>query len=72
MSTTKNTDPISICKATGIENPARVYYNATPEQLIEETILRGQGLLSDKGALVIKTGEFTGRSTKDKFIVTDA
>ena len=72
MSTTKNTDPRSICKTTGIENPARVYYNATPEQLIEETILRGQGLLSDKGALVIKTGEFTGRSPKDKFIVTDA
>jgi phosphoenolpyruvate carboxykinase (ATP) len=51
-----------------IEN---VHYQLSPEQLVEQTILRGQGKLSSTGALVINTGEFTGRSPKDKFIVKD-
>jgi phosphoenolpyruvate carboxykinase (ATP) len=72
MSSIQNKDSVAVSKAVGIANPARVYYNATPEELIEETILRGQGHLSDKGALLVKTGEFTGRSPKDKFIVSDA
>lgn len=56
----------------GIHNPRKVYYNATPEELIEETIKRGQGEISDTGALCIDTGEFTGRSPKDKFVVADS
>ena len=43
MSSIQNKDSVAVSKAVGIANPARVYYNATPEELIEETILRGQG-----------------------------
>jgi len=40
-------------------------------ELIEECIVRGEGVLTDVGALAIDTGEFTGRSPKDKFVVYD-
>ena len=40
--------------------------------LVEDTIRKGQGKLSDKGALIINTGKFTGRSPQDRFIVRDA
>ena len=45
--------------------------NLTPEELVEETIRRNQGVLNDTGALAVDTGEFTGRAPKDKFIVKD-
>lgn len=47
------------------------YWNLAPELLTEAAIKQGHGILSDQGALVIETGEFTGRSPKDKFIVKD-
>ncbi|TAE51020.1 MAG: phosphoenolpyruvate carboxykinase (ATP) [Bacteroidetes bacterium] len=55
----------------GVRNTGRQYWNLSPTSLIEETIRRGQGALSENGALCIHTGEFTGRSPKDKFIVED-
>lgn len=55
----------------GLENVDTAYWNLSPADLTEETILRGQGVLSDSGALVILTGEFTGRSPKDRFVVCD-
>ena len=45
--------------------------NLTPAALIEKTIVLRQGQLSSTGALMVKTGKFTGRSPKDRFIVED-
>lgn len=56
----------------GIRNVADAYWNLSPAELIEETIVRGEGVLTDTGALGIDTGKFTGRSPKDKFIVCDS
>jgi phosphoenolpyruvate carboxykinase (ATP) len=48
-----------------------VHYQLPAEELVRQTIARGQGKLTDTGALAINTGEFTGRSPKDKFTVKD-
>lgn len=53
----------------GIMNPACVHRNLTPAQLTEAALRRGEGTLSNTGALVVKTGKYTGRSANDKFIV---
>src|SRR5271170_1735959 len=48
-----------------------IRYQLSPDQLVEDCLRRKDGSLSDCGALVIKTGEFTGRSPKDRYIVAD-
>ena len=53
----------------GIINASAVYRNLTPAQLTEHALRRGEGTLSSTGALVVKTGKYTGRSANDKFIV---
>ncbi len=55
----------------GLGNVEMAYWNLHPSELVEETIVRGEGVLTDEGALAIDTGEFTGRSPKDKFVVYD-
>lgn len=56
---------------SGISASKKIRYQLSPEELVQDTIGLGQGVLNDTGALVIHTGEFTGRSPKDKFIVRD-
>ena len=53
----------------GIVNPKAVYRNLPVCTLTEHAIIRGEGTLSKTGALVVKTGKYTGRSANDKFIV---
>ncbi|QIE59508.1 phosphoenolpyruvate carboxykinase (ATP) [Rasiella rasia] len=54
----------------GIKN-ANVHYQLPATDLHNETLRKGQGTEADSGALAVNTGEFTGRSPKDRFIVED-
>jgi phosphoenolpyruvate carboxykinase (ATP) len=56
----------------GLSGHSGIHYQLSPAELVEQTILRGQGVLNNTGALCIRTGAFTGRSPKDKFIVKDS
>ncbi|MBS0029485.1 phosphoenolpyruvate carboxykinase (ATP) [Chitinophaga sp. 22321] len=69
MSSVRN--PVADLRELGIENVSNVYYQLSPEKLAEQTIARKQGEYADTGALAVNTGEYTGRSPKDKFIVKD-
>jgi phosphoenolpyruvate carboxykinase (ATP) len=65
-------NPIADLKAFGLNPQGNIYWNLSQAELVEKTLVLKQGVLSDTGALAIKTGEFTGRAPKDKFIVKDA
>jgi len=44
------------------------FANLSPAELIEHSIRRNEGMIASNGALVVRTGKYTGRSPEDKFI----
>lgn len=56
----------------GIANAQAAFWNLTAAQLYEHTLREGSGRLAPGGAMVVHTGQHTGRSPKDKFIVEEA
>src|SRR6187455_2392477 len=56
----------------GLKNLKGVNWNFGAPQLYEHSLAAGEAVLSADGALCADTGEFTGRSPKDKFTVRDA
>ena len=55
----------------GIRNSDVAHWNLGTSPLVEKAIQRHEGLLSGMGAFVVRTGQFTGRSPKDKYIVRE-
>ena len=55
----------------GITNLSRVYWNLSVPALYEEAVRRREGVISAEGPLVCRTGQHTGRSPNDKFIVRE-
>lgn len=54
----------------GIKPGGELHRNLAAPRLYELAITRGEGLISESGALVVETGPHTGRSPGDKFVVT--
>lgn len=63
--------PIGKLVNIGLKSMENVRYQLSPEELVQDTLRIGEGVLTDTGALAINTGEFTGRSPLDKFTVKD-
>lgn len=63
--------PVKTLLNLGLKNTESIHYQNSPDELVQKTLKLNEGVLNDTGALVINTGEFTGRSPKDKFIVKD-
>jgi phosphoenolpyruvate carboxykinase (ATP) len=53
----------------GITGAANIYYNDVEAALVEAAVSRGEGRLGRGGAFLCATGQYTGRSPKDKFVV---
>lgn len=57
-------------ESLGILN-SDVRYQLSPKELQQIAVAENQGITTNSGALAINTGDFTGRSPKDRFIVMD-
>ena len=55
----------------GITNANLIYWTPPTAVLYEQIVKRGDGLLTHKGAIAVKTGHYTGRAANDKFIVDE-
>ncbi|MGE0230954.1 MAG: phosphoenolpyruvate carboxykinase [Flavobacteriaceae bacterium] len=55
----------------GFRNLAGVHWNDIAAILVERATARGEGQLTAHGAFAVETGQHTGRSAQDKFIVRD-
>jgi phosphoenolpyruvate carboxykinase (ATP) len=55
----------------GLLNPGRILANLAPAELAEQALTRREGLLTNRGALVAYTGQRTGRSPRDRFVVKE-
>jgi len=56
----------------GLYNLSGIFWNLPTPALYEHALQRGEGSLSHRGPLVVQTGQHTGRSASDKFIVDEA
>ncbi|UCI07969.1 phosphoenolpyruvate carboxykinase [Mesorhizobium sp. B1-1-8] len=71
MSEAGKRNPDCAIDAIGLKTTGTVRYNFGAAELYEEALRRGEARLTAHGALLAETGQHTGRSPKDKFVVRD-
>jgi len=62
--------PVGI-EAAGLTNTGPIHMNLSVPLLYEAAVRRNEGVIAPDGALVVRTGQHTGRSAQDKYIVDD-
>jgi len=70
MANNQNSKVEKDLKDHGITN-AEIKYNLSPEKLQSITVEKGLGQETADNVLAVNTGEFTGRSPKDRYLVKD-
>ncbi len=63
---------MKVMNTTNTLHSRNAHKNLSVSQLIEKAITRKEATLTECGALDAFTGQFTGRSPKDKYIVVDS
>ncbi|WP_457646177.1 phosphoenolpyruvate carboxykinase [Profundibacter sp.] len=66
---TGRVNPAKRLEDQGITGLGNVYYNILEPALIEQAVLRNEGHIGNGGSFMVSTGQYTGRSPNDKFIV---
>ena len=66
---TGRVNPKTTLETHGIAGPAAVHYNLTEPDLAAAAVRLGEGELGIGGPVLVATGQHTGRSPKDKFVV---
>ncbi|MEZ5751405.1 MAG: phosphoenolpyruvate carboxykinase [Paracoccaceae bacterium] len=67
--TTGRVNPNKRLEDQGITGLGSVSYNLIEPALVQAALQRGEGTLGQGGTFLVSTGQFTGRSPKDKFVV---
>jgi phosphoenolpyruvate carboxykinase (ATP) len=72
MDTTSDTRIRAELSGLGLNWIDRISWNTTAAGLYQDAVARGEGTIAVGGGLVVTTGQHTGRSPNDKFVVRDA
>ena len=65
------TVPIQISNIRNSEQTLQTYHQLSENELIDYALRHENAQRADNGALAVRTGNFTGRSPEDRFIVRD-
>ena len=55
----------------GLKNLNNVHRNLPIKELVNDIVENGEGVVGLRGAAMVDTGIYTGRSPKDKYIVNE-
>ncbi|MCF6316249.1 MAG: phosphoenolpyruvate carboxykinase [Marinosulfonomonas sp.] len=66
---TGRVNPAARLDDQGITGLGNVYYNLLEPDLMELAVIRTEGRIGNGGTFLVSTGQYTGRSPKDKFVV---